>query len=103
MNQISIINLRQVSAIGVKTAGIGRGLMRVSVTRRFPVDWKLFRKEVYLLSDRDNRTVSSDEDLSAVNAILGRTEVRIDLDSAALMLLAGNQETLIPFDKLGDS
>jgi hypothetical protein len=25
------------------------------------------------------------------------------LDSAALMLLAGNQETLIPFDKLGDS
>lgn len=70
--------------------------------RRFPVDLKLFSKKVYLLSGRDNRTISPDEDLSAVNAVLGRTEERIDLDSTAVMLLADNQETWTPLDKLGD-
>ena len=74
----------------------------MSVMRRFPVDCKLFSKEVYLWSDRDNRTIRPDEDLFAVNAVLGRTEVRIDLDSVAVTLLAGNQETWTPFDKLGD-
>ena len=76
--------------------------MAVSVTRRFLVDCKLLSKEVYLLSGRDNRTISPDEDLSAVNAVLGKTEVRIDLDSTAVMLLAGNQETWTSLDKLGD-
>jgi len=44
--------------------------MTVSVMRSFPVECKLFSKEVYLMSDRDNRTISPDEDLSAVNAVL---------------------------------
>jgi hypothetical protein len=73
----------------VKIGEIGRGVLTVSVMRRFPVDCKLFSKEVYLLSDRDNRTISLDEDLSAVNAVLGRKEVRIDLDSTGVMLLTG--------------
>lgn len=73
----------------------------MSVMRRFPVDC-MFSKEIYLLSDRDNRTINTDEDLSAVNAVLGRTEVRIDLDSTAVMLLAGNQETWTTLDILGD-
>jgi len=76
--------------------------MTVSVMRRFPVDCELFSKEVYLLSDRDNRTISPDEDLSAVNTVLGRTEVRTDLDSTGGMLLAGNHETWTLRDKFGD-
>ena len=63
---------------------------------------KLFSKEEYLLSDWDNRTVSPDEDLSAVNVVLGRTEVRIYSDSTGVMLLAGNQETWTSLDKPGD-
>jgi len=102
MSQISNISLRRVSTFGVKTGEIGRGVMRVSVMRRFPVDCEWFSKEVYLFSDRDNRTISPDEDLSAVNAVLGRTEGRIDLDSVSVMLLASNQQTWTRFDKLGD-
>lgn len=85
----------------MKLARRGGGwFLTASVMRHFPVDCKLFSKN--LLPDRDNRTISPDEDLYAVNAVLGKTEVRIGLDSTAIMLLAGNEDTRASLDETRD-